>query len=325
MKKLILLFSLAGTFNLGCAETKPISLSVLPQFKLQLADTSQITHKFLNLAYANSSPAQKLDIYLPNQPSATKFPVIISIHGGGFAMGDKGDGQLTPMLEGLKHGFAVVSVNYRLTSEAKFPAQINDVKQAIRFIRANANKYKLDPDHVVIWGGSAGGNLATLVATSGNDKNFITESAYVNYSDNVQLAIDWFGPIDFTQMDAQFRASGLGNADHNQINSPEAKLLGGQPSQLNAIAQQANPTSYINLTTPPILIEHGNCDNMVPVQQSVNFYQALIGQTNRPQDYQLVILDGAKHGGEQFNSATNLDLVFKFINNHLFLQQNKEN
>lgn len=137
--------------------------------KPQNAETSWIKTKYLDLAYASESPAQKLDIYLPNE-GVGPFPVIISIHGGAFKFGDKADGQLTPMLEGLKHGYAVVGVNYRLSGEALYPAQINDIKAAIRFLRANASEYNLDKEKFATWGGSAGGNLAAMAGTSGDVK-----------------------------------------------------------------------------------------------------------------------------------------------------------
>ena len=133
---------------------------------MQGADTSSIKTQSLDVAYADASESQKLDIYLPNSGSGP-FPVIVAIHGGAFLMGDKADGQLTPMLAGLDRGYAVVSINYRLSNEAKFPAQINDVKAAIRFVRANAGTYGLDPNKIAAWGGSSGGYLAAMLGTSG--------------------------------------------------------------------------------------------------------------------------------------------------------------
>ena len=122
------------------------------------ADTSFVKRKFLDLPYAKLSNSQKLDIYLPDHGDGP-FPVIVSIHGGAFMGCDKGDLQLLPMLEGLKQGFAVISINYRMSGEAKFPALVQDAKAAIRWIRGNAAKYELNPEKLVAWGGSAGGYL----------------------------------------------------------------------------------------------------------------------------------------------------------------------
>ena len=109
------------------------------------ADISRIKNKWLDIPYANKSASEKLDIYLPDEGKGP-FPVIISVHGGAFLGGDKADAQLNPMLQGLKLGYAVVSVNYRLSGEAIFPANIMDVKAAVRWVKANARQYKLNPD-----------------------------------------------------------------------------------------------------------------------------------------------------------------------------------
>lgn len=128
-------------------------------------DTSHIARKWLDLAYASASPAQKLDIYLPDAGDGP-FPVIMAVHGGAFMGGDKADMQLKPMLEGLARQYAVVSINYRLSGESLFPAQIHDVKTAIRWVKANARRYALDGSRIALWGGSAGGHLSALAGTS---------------------------------------------------------------------------------------------------------------------------------------------------------------
>lgn len=121
------------------------------------------------VAYATGSPSQQLDIYLPKTGTGP-FPVIVFIHGGGFMVGDKNDGQEVPAVSAVDRGYAVVSVNYRMSGEAKFPAAIHDIKAAIRFIKANAAKYHLDPSKVATWGDSAGAHFAALVGTSGGGK-----------------------------------------------------------------------------------------------------------------------------------------------------------
>ena len=135
-----------------------------------LMDTSIYKRKWLDVPYAHQSPNQRLDIYLPDEGEGP-FPVIAVIHGGAFMMGDKRDVQQLPMLEGLKRGYAVVCIEYRLSGEAIFPAQIFDCKAAIRFIRANAHKYGFDPRRIAAWGGSAGGHLSSLVGTSAGVKD----------------------------------------------------------------------------------------------------------------------------------------------------------
>ncbi|OIN84243.1 alpha/beta hydrolase [Francisella sp. TX07-6608] len=284
-----------------------------------LTDTSWVKNKYLNIPYASSSNAQKLDIYLPNDKSFAKpYPAIIAIHGGAFLGGDKADYQIKPMLEGIKHGYAVVSVNYRLANEAKFPAQIQDIKAAIRFIKANANKYNLNPNAIAVWGDSAGANLAALAATSGNKITKLDDLSLGNkdYSANVQACVDWFGPTDFSKMDDQFRQSGLGKPIHSQNNSPESLYIGSNVGNSPQKVKMADPETYISKDTPPFLIEHGSVDNVVPAQQSINFYKKLV-KTIGKDKVELVIIDGAKHGGEKFESKSNLELVFKFLDKYL--------
>lgn len=129
------------------------------------ADTSFVKRKQLDIPYANLSPPQKLDLYLPDE-SDRPVPVIVAIHDGAFMGCDKADMQVLPMLEGLKRGYAVISINYRLSWEAKFPALVQDAKAAIRWIRANASRYHFNPDRIAAWGSSAGGYLTIMLGTS---------------------------------------------------------------------------------------------------------------------------------------------------------------
>ena len=280
------------------------------------ADTSTIKRKYSNVAYATKSSAEKLDLYLPNTGSGP-FPLIISIHGGAFMMGDKVDGQLTPMLAGLDRGYAVASINYRFSNEAKFPAQINDVKAAIRFLRANATKYHLDPDKFAVWGGSAGGYLAALAGTSGGVSTLQDGSlGNATVSDKVQAVVDWFGPIDFATMDAQFQESGTGPANHNAANSPESQLLGAALPTVPGKVKASDPTTYISADDPPFLIEHGNKDANVPVQQSQNFASAL-KKVLGANDVTLKILPGAAHMDPAFDTTANVKLVLDWLDAHL--------
>ena len=173
------------------------------------ANTNHIKRKFLDVPYASLSPAQKLDIYVPETGDGS-FPVIVSIHGGAFMMCDKGDMQVMPMLEGLKCGYAVVSINYRMSGEAKFPALVHDVKAAVRWIRAKAEKYHFDPNKIAAWGGSAGGYLATMLGVSARVME-LSDLSLGNAQQpcNVQAVVEWFGPTDFLKMDEQLAASGM--------------------------------------------------------------------------------------------------------------------
>ena len=275
-----------------------------------------IKRKWLDIAYANLSPAQKLDIYIPDE-GVGPFPVIVAIHGGAFKHGDKADGQLTPMLEGLKRGYAVVSINYRMSGEALFPKNINDVKAAIRWIRANAKQYYLNPDKIAAWGGSAGGNLSSLAGTSGDVKALDDLSlGNSNQSSRLQAVVDWFGPTDFLMMDSQLIETGNGKPDHNEANSPESLVLGKKITEIPDKVKEANPETYITQDDPPFFIEHGTKDHLVPTQQSTNF-AAKLKPVLGNESVTLHLLEGAKHGGPAFQTSENLKLVFAFLDAYL--------
>jgi len=276
------------------------------------ANTDHIKRKWLNISYATISPAQKLDIYLPEEGNGP-FPVIISIHGGAFMFGDKADEQVNPMLEGLKHGYEVVSINYRLSGEAPFPKNINDVKAAIRWLKAHAATYKMNAGKIALWGGSAGGNLSALAGTSGDVKELEDLSlGDANQSSRVQAVVDWFGPTNFLLMDEQLIATGNGKPDHSEANSPESKLMGQKITEIPAKVQLANPETYISKDDPPFLIEHGTKDQLVPTQQSINFAAKLTPVLGK-EKVTIHLLEDARHGGPQFETKENLELVFQFL------------
>lgn len=280
-------------------------------------DTSQIKCKWLNVAYASASAAQKLDIYLPETGDGP-FPVIVSVHGGAFKGGDKADGQLTPMLEGLKRGYAVVSVNYRLSQEAIFPAQIQDVKAAVRWIRANSKTYKLNPEKIAIWGGSAGGTLSSLIGTSGNVKELDDLSlGNPSQSSRVLAVVDWFGPTDFLKMDEQLKAGKVKNPQTHSIpDSPESQLIGKNLADAPELVQKANPETYITPDDAPFFIQHGRIDHLVPYQQSENLAAKLTLVLGKDK-VTFEILENNDHGGPGFVTDQNINKVFKFLDQYL--------
>lgn len=265
-----------------------------------------------DIAYANASATQTLDIYLPegNGP----FPLVINVHGGGFMMGDKSNPPLTDQL--LAEGYAVASVNYRLSGEAKAPAQIQDLKAAVRWLRANAAQYKLNPDKFAGYGGSAGGSLVALLGTScGVAELEGAELGNADQSSCVQAVVDWFGPTDFLQMDTQFAGTSC-PANHNEASSPESQLVGAPIQTVPDKVKQVNSITYVSAKAPPFLIQHGTADCNVPPQQGKLLADALtplIGADNVT--YQLI--EGAGHGGAQFETAENVKIVIDFLNKHL--------
>jgi len=282
------------------------------------ADVSHILRKWLDIPYASLSPSQKLDIYLPDEGNGP-FPVLLIIHGGAFALGDKGDIQVLAPLKGLKRGYAVVSVNYRLSGEAIFPASLQDVKAAIRCLRANGKQYLLDTNRIAAFGGSAGGNLAAMICVTANVTEFDDPNlGNLTYPCNVQAAVDWFGPTDFLEMDGQLEQNGVSPLTHGDADSPESRYLGAKLSDVPAKVEIANPMTYINNKMPPILIQHGRLDTLVPVQQSIIFAEKLEKYVS-PDRFEFDILEGAGHGDPLFETEENMDRVFSFLDKHLGL------
>ena len=280
------------------------------------ADVSHIRRKWLDLPYASLSPAQNLDIYLPEAGDGP-FPVILHIHGGGFAIGDKRDIHVLAFLKGLARGYAVVSVNYRLSGEAIFPAGLQDIKAAIRWLRANSKPYHLDGNRFAACGGSSGGNYAAMVCLTAQ----VAELDDLNlgnpeYPCNVQAAVDWFGPTDFLKMDEQLEENGFGPSDHGEATSPESRYLGAKLSEVPLKVELANPMTYVHEHMPPLLIQHGRLDTMVPVQQSMMFVEKL--EKYVPHDrFEFDIIEGAGHGDPLFETEANMDRVFSFLDKYL--------
>ena len=210
---------------------------------------------------------QKLDLYVPADTSEN-LPLIIWVHGGAWLGGNKT--HYRPM-EYLSAGYAGASINYRLSQHAVFPAQIEDVKAAIRWLRANAETYRLDPNRFAAWGSSAGGHLVAMLGTAGDVAEFeVGENLEV--SSKVQAVVDYFGPTDFLQMDAHRLPDGL---VHDAPDSPESKLVGGPIQAHKDRVAKANPITYVSKDNPPFLIIHGDRDKLVPFHQSVLLKDAL--------------------------------------------------
>ena len=262
-------------------------------------------------AYASASPTQKLDLYLPE--GSGPFPLIINVHGGAFKMGDKSNPAGAD--EFLANGYAVASVDYRLSGEALAPAQIQDVKAAVRWLRANASKYNLDPQKFAAFGQSAGGNLVALLGTSCGA--VALEGADLGNADQascVQAVIDWFGPTDFLQMDQQFAGTSC-PATHDAADSPESLVVGAPIQTVPDKVQLVNPITYVAAEAPAFLIQHGTADCNVPPQQGQLLYDALKAAGSNKAT--LTFLEGAGHGGPQFSDAANMKLVLDFLARYL--------
>lgn len=203
---------------------------------------------------------QKLDIAFAK--TGEPRPLLVWIHGGAFMGGDKAEHHAV-WADLTKSGYAVATINYRLSGDAKWPAQITDCKAAIRFLRAHAKDYNLAPGRIAVWGSSAGGHLAALVGTSGAATK-LDVGEYLDQSSAVSCAVDMFGPVDFEKM-PQFTSP----------DSPEARMWGKATSEALDLAREACPITYLSKDTPPILIFHGDADGVVNISQSQLFDAAM--------------------------------------------------
>lgn len=270
------------------------------QIQAQL-DCSEV---FTDINYAGDDNAyHTLDIYLPKEKKK-KYPVVIHIYGSAwYANNMKGAADLGTIGQALlRAGYAVVCPNHRSSGDAKFPAQIQDIKAVVRFVRGEAKKYHLDPSFVATSGFSSGGHLASLAATT----NGVAElegslGKYTKKSSNVNAACDWSGPIDLRNMDC----AGV----RNMPNTPEEALI-GVPMQGNEDRYDAiNPITYIDPKDPPIIIFHGTADNVVPPCQAPEFYDALRARGVKTD---LNMVEGGGHGFNMY-SAENLKRMTDFL------------
>lgn len=276
---------------------------------------SSVDPSYKDLAYATISETQKLDLYIPTTGSGP-FPLVIMVHGGGFMFGDKADGAgLTGVDQLLAAGYAVASINYRLSGEAIYPAQIYDAKAAVRFLRANAAKYKLNPDKFGAWGASAGGNLVSLLGTTCGVTELEGDLGNNDQSSCVQAVVDWFGPIDFLKMQEQFARTSCSSTT-NDASSPESKLVGAAIQTVPEKVALTNPMNYITADDAPFLIQNGTADCNIPPVQNKNLADALSAVIGADK-VTYISLEGAGHGGSQFETEENLKLVIGFLDKYL--------
>ena len=217
-----------------------------------------------DVTYCTADGVQlKMDLYLPaGGANAPPAPAVIYAHGGSWRAGDKSEAEL--LAPGLvASGYVVASINYRLAPQYRWPAQIEDVKCAIRSLKANAAQYNLDPSRIGLWGASAGGHLVSLAGLAGPQAGLEGNGGYPEQSSNVQAVVDMFGPSDFT-------------VPPDPGSAPRIEALLGKPlAQAGALLAQASPVTYVSKDAPPFLILHGDKDTVVPFSQSQTLYDRL--------------------------------------------------
>lgn len=259
----------------------------------------------LDVPYAGTdNPRQKLDLYLPKNPKSDKpLAVAVYIHGGAWQGGDKrgGFGTVVPLVETGE--YAGVSVGYRLTGEAIWPAQIHDCKAAIRWLKGNAKKYNLDPERIGVTGTSAGGHLVAMLGTAGEVAALEgTLGEHTSVNSRVACVVDQYGPTDLLEM----------GGSHNNPNSPESKLIGGAVQENKEATRNASPATYVTKDDSPFMLIHGTNDQVVPYHQSELLAAALkkVGV-----EALLVPVTGGGHGN--FGTPEVATRLKQFFDKHL--------
>lgn len=265
------------------------------------------TVAYSNVPYANDTLKKHLlDIYLP--PDAGKnLPLVVWFHGGAWMLNDKyaDMGYMKNTVKGfIDSGYILASIDYRHSTQAVFPAQIQDCNQAIEFLFQNAEKYNIDKNRIAVIGFSAGGHLASLLALSNN--NDVTEfyPPGIRLHFKIKLALDFYGPSDFIML-----ATNPDTSVNNERN-PVSILLGAMPVDRPDLAKRASPVTYIDKDDPPFLIVHGEKDESVPNTESkiLSSWLTLTGVKNK-----LIIVPGAPHYGEMFDVEYIRKDVFNFL------------
>jgi acetyl esterase/lipase len=263
-------------------------------------------YRDVNYVPGGHNPRQALDLFVPDKANSINkmdpVPLIIWIHGGGWRSGDKSDGD-SIMAVLLGYGFAVASIDYRLTNEANYPAQVFDSKAAVRFLRANAAKFHVDPGKFGALGMSAGGHLVSILGTTPGAKILEGNLGNNNVPSNVQAVASWCGVIDFStinQQAAQLKAVSF-------IRQVVREFLGDDPEKVGARAKEASPVSYVGKGNPPFLIVHGNKDELVPYAQAQEFFNLLKGK-GVPVSFFTV--KGGGHGSGDFGPALQVTADF---------------
>jgi acetyl esterase/lipase len=283
---------------------------ILQYAKAQTSPVQDIFPKgtvmYSNIAYANDTlKKHRLDIYLP--PNATKLPLVVWIHGGAWMMNDK-YADMNYMRNTVKafidSGYALASIDYRFSTDAVFPAQIQDCNQAVEYLYQHADEYKIDNKRIAVIGFSAGGHLASLMALSNNNevKEFYPAGQKTHFT--IKCALDFYGPSDLIML-----ATNPDTAINNMRN-PVSILLGAMPVDRPDLAKKASPVTYIDKNDPPFLIVQGEKDESVPNTESkiLSSWLTLAGVKNK-----LIIVPGAPHYGVMFDADYIRKDVFEYL------------
>ena len=275
-----------------------LMLFVCYSLQIQAQNDVKITK---DIVYAEADGKKlQLDIY---KPKVQKEPyLVVWVHGGAWNTGNKEK----PPLGLLPFGYALASVDFRASTEKPFPADVHDIKAAIRFLRANASKYGYKSDKIIIWGSSSGGHLAALVATTNNNEALEGNLGdFTNTSSSVQACIDFFGPTNFLTILNQSTPHGL------NVRLPALAILLGKPlDQVTELAKLASPVYQVDTSDPPLFIVHGEQDIQVPINQSIELMSAYKSKNLK---VQIEFIPNAGHSDPAYAKKELMEKIDRFL------------
>lgn len=304
-------------------QSSALTVAGTPTINLELKETSRpfvqlvsdvVYAQVPDRGYANKALTMHLVIPQDKKP----HPVILYINGG-FINANK-DGYMQQWLDLAEHGYVVASMTYRVAPTSTFPAPLEDVKSAVRFLRANAKKFSIDAKHIGVFGGSAGGYLAAMAGTTNGVKGF-DKGENLNYSSDVQAVVDVYGVSDVTKIGADYNKEV--QKTHESAAATEAlwvngsPVFGGKDGGINANpngAKAANPLTYISKKTAPFLLMHGDADVLVSPSQTELLREELAKHNIEATRY---LVKGAAHGGPYWVQPEVMDIVIAFYDKHL--------
>ena len=269
---------------------------------------------YMSLCVQNGNSEMRLASGIDDEVSTGKQPVIVWINGAGFRGCDK-NLMAAEMMFLAEHGYALAFIDYRSSHQAKYPAQVEDCKTAVRFLRAHADKYNLDPERVGAIGRSAGGYLTAYLANNGEDH--ITDE-WNGYSSKIKAAVDLFGPVDlamFNDYSAKLIAQ-PGYRWSKMEQTHEGLLMGGDMKTLRERCEKASPDNYVSKNTCPIAIFHGDEDTIVPLENSEHYYQKLVEAGLEDQSMLYVIRHGG-HGTRELFQNSVKEYIVQFFDKYL--------
>ncbi len=278
--------------------------------------SQNLTPTYSNVDYVgNGNSKQMLDLYIPDGLTAPAG-LIIHIHGGAFMMGSKGVAEQPSFVTFFNNGYVCADINYRLSGDTLWPAQVHDCKAAVRFLKLHAAQYHIDTCKIGVIGESAGGNLASMLGTTGGVAEL--EGLHLGSAgatSRVQAVVDLFGPVNFLTMDAEALALGF-VINTNSATSPESRLMGAPVQTIPELVTRANPTTYISADDAAFFISAGDADQNIPYTQGQNLCASMVPVMGSSRA-SFELMAGQGHGGSFWHNTSQDAKYLNFYNTYL--------